>query len=185
VERQHSVVGQIFAWEQGIVEPELGQVTNAARVQDPVEMVHFVLHDPGMKVLNGPINGHPAGIEAGVAQMPITRHEPAHAGHRQASFPAFILLLPERRQGGVDQHRKGHRIRLRVARIELEAEDDDAQAYPDLRCSEAGPIEIAHGVPHIGQQAVEFRSAKFEYRLSYRQKARIAHFENFAYCHGS
>jgi hypothetical protein len=67
----------------------------------------------------------------------------------------------------------------------LEAENHHAQAHPDLRCSEARPIEIAHGVPHIGEQIFELRGAEFAHRLRHRQQARIAHFENFAYCHGS
>jgi hypothetical protein len=46
-------------------------------------------------------------------------------------------------------------------------------------------MEIAHRVPHIGQQAFKFGSAKFTYWFGYRQQARVAHFENFAYCHGS
>jgi hypothetical protein len=95
------------------------------------------------------------------------------------------LVFTQGCQDRVDQYRKGHGIRFRVARVQFEAEYHDAQAHPDLRCSEAGAIEIAHGVPHIGKQAFELGSAKLEYRFGYRQEARIAHFENFAYCHGS
>ena len=152
-------------------------------------MVHFVLyHARGResRLYRAIDKGfHCSGVEAGIAQMPIPRYQPAHAGHRQASFPALILLLAERRQGRVDEHGEGHGIRVRVAGVVLETKNHDAQADADLRCSETGPIEIAHGVPHIGEQTFELGSAKLEYRFGYRQQARIAHSENFAYCHGS
>src|ERR1700730_14504546 len=175
----------MLAGKEGVVEAELGQIPNAARIQDPIEVVYLVLHDPSMKVPHGTIDGHTGSIKARIAQMPIPRHQPADPRHRQASFPALLLLLAQRRQGWVDQHRKGYGIGLRVARILLEAEYHHAQAHADLRCSEAGSVEIAHRVPHVDEQAFEFGSAEFEYRQSHRQQARIAHFENFAYCHGS
>ena len=54
-----------------------------------------------------------------------------------------------------------------------------------LRRREPGPIEISHGVLHILQQVMELGRAEFGHRLRHRQKAGVAHFENFAYCHGS
>jgi len=86
---------------------------------------------------------------------------------------------------GVDEFRVGHGIGLRVTRIHLEPENHHPQAHADLRCSEPRAIEIAHGVPHIGQQRLEFGSTEPADRFSDRQQARIAHSENFAYCHGS
>jgi poly-beta-1,6-N-acetyl-D-glucosamine biosynthesis protein PgaD len=80
--RAVSVVGKILAGKQGVAEAELGQISNAARIQDPIEVVDLVLHDPSMKVLNRAIDGRTCGIEARVAQISIPRHEPAHAGHR-------------------------------------------------------------------------------------------------------
>ena len=57
------------------------------------------------------------------------------------------------------------------------------QSHADLGRGEAGAIEIAHGIPHIVEQIQELGSAEFAYRFGHRQEARIAHFENFAYCH--
>ncbi len=148
-------------------------------------MIYFMLHDAGMKIADRTIDGVAGGIHAAIVQIAIPRHQTAHAGNRQATLPALVLFLTQGCQQRVDQYRKGHRIRFGIARIEFKSENHDAQADADLRCSETRPIEITHGVPHIGDQAVEFGGAELTHRLRYRQQARIAHFENFAYCHGS
>jgi hypothetical protein len=54
-----------------------------------------------------------------------------------------------------------------------------------LRRCEPRAIEISHGFPHIGQQGFQLGCAEFAYRLCDSQEPGIAHFENFAYCHGS
>jgi hypothetical protein len=83
---------------------------------------------------------------------------------RQPSQPSSMLLA-EGRQLGIDEHREGHRIRIRVARIGLDAENHHAQPHPDLRRSKPRAIEIAHGVPHIGEQGLELRRAEFAHRF--------------------
>src|SRR6266446_313771 len=75
--RAGSVVDEGLSGKQRIVEAELGQIANAARIQDPVEMVHFVLYHPGMKVLDRAVDGPTGGVEAGIAQISIPRYEPA------------------------------------------------------------------------------------------------------------
>jgi hypothetical protein len=67
----------------------------------------------------------------------------------------------------------------------LEAEYHHSQPDPDLRCGEPGAIEMAHGVLHINKQVFELRRAKPANRLRNSQEAWVAHFQNFAYCHGS
>src|ERR1700678_3306971 len=110
-----SVVGEVLAGKQGVIEAELGEVSNAAGIQDAIEVIDFMLYDARMKVLDGAVDGRPGGIEAGVAQIPIPRYQPAHAGDRQAPLPALVLLLAERGQGGGDQHGVRHGLGLRDA----------------------------------------------------------------------
>ena len=46
-----SVVGEVLAGKQGVIEAELGEVSDAAGgIQDSVEVIDFVLHDARMKV---------------------------------------------------------------------------------------------------------------------------------------
>ena len=61
--------------------------------------------------------GAPCWIEAGVADARVARHHAAQAGHRQAAFPALFLVVAERRDRRIDQHRLGHRRRVRVALV--------------------------------------------------------------------
>src|SRR5450432_4717724 len=138
-----------------------------------------------MKVADRAVDGHTSLIPPGIAQMTITRDESAHAGDRQASFPALILDFSDRCQLRIDQYCKRHRFGFRIARVQFEPEDDDAEAHPDLRRSEPRATEGPHGIAHIAEQIFEFGGAKLAYRGRDCQKPRIAHSENFAYCHGS
>jgi hypothetical protein len=44
---------------------------------------------------------------------------------------------------------------------------------------------MTHRILHIGEQLPKFGRAELKHRLRHREQPRIAHFENFAYCHGS
>ena len=103
---------------------------------------------------------------------------------RQPSQPSSTSVSDGRKLG-VDEHRKGHRIGLRISWVLVHAENDHPQADADLRRRKPGAIEIVHGVPHIAHQAFELGRAEGENRLRDREQARIAHLEDFAYWHGS
>ena len=77
-----SVVGQLLAGKQGFSEAELAQIANTPGIENSVEVVYFVLHDAGVEVADRAIDGRSCGIKAGIAQIPIPWHEPAHAGDR-------------------------------------------------------------------------------------------------------
>jgi hypothetical protein len=77
-------------------EAELGQIADAPRVQNPVQVIHFVLHDPGMKIAHRAVDGIPGGVLAGIAQIPVAGHQAAHAGHRQAALPALLRCVSPR-----------------------------------------------------------------------------------------
>ena len=62
-----SVVGQILPRKQGVVEAELGQISNTPGIEDSVQMVYFVLHDAGVEVADRAIDGFSSRVEAAVA----------------------------------------------------------------------------------------------------------------------
>src|ERR1700730_5460876 len=177
------VVGQGFARKQRFDEAELGQIAYAARVEDAVQMVHLVLDYPGMKVVHASVDGLALGVYAGISQVAEPWDHPSHAGYRETSLPTVLHLVAEGGQLGVDQHGVGHRCGLRVARIVVHAENHHAQAHAYLRRGKSRPIEILHRVPHIGDQVFERWGAELPNRFGHRQEPRIAHLQNFAYCH--
>src|SRR5206468_14461 len=71
-------------------------VGHALRIEDAVEVVAFMLHDPGMKprrlaLEHGAVEAVPA-----IADVEIARNDAAQPGNRQAPFPAERALGPDR-----------------------------------------------------------------------------------------
>src|SRR4029077_4921641 len=129
-----------------ILEAEVGEVTHPLWKQYPIKVIHLVLHHAGVKSLDGAVNRCAVRIETTITQAPRTWHETAHPGHRQATLPTLILLRAEKRQHRIHQHRIGYRREVRVTRVVLELEDDDAGADADLRRGNARAIQGPHGV---------------------------------------
>jgi hypothetical protein len=90
--RGPSVFAQPLSREKRLGEAESGQVTDSPRVENAVEMIAFVLHDAGMKVGRGAVNRLAIRIVATVSDMAEARHPASHSGHRQATFPALLLV---------------------------------------------------------------------------------------------
>src|SRR5450631_2690772 len=76
------LVDQGFPGKQRVIEAELGEIANAARIEDAVQVVDLVLHDPGVEILHRAIDRGSRRIEAGIAQFAITRHQAAHPRNR-------------------------------------------------------------------------------------------------------
>ena len=87
--RRGSIVAGRLPRKQHVLEAETGQVANAHRVQDAVEVIHLVLHDPGMETLDGAVDGCAMRIEALVAQLRGRGTRPRRPGtERQPSQPS-------------------------------------------------------------------------------------------------
>jgi tRNA-2-methylthio-N6-dimethylallyladenosine synthase len=148
-------------------------------------MIDLVLHDPRVKVPDRAVDRAAVGIDAGVAQLAVARHQAPHAGDRETALPAFLHLIAQGREFGIDEHGVGDLLGIGVAWVRLDTEYDNSEAHPNLRRCKAGPVEILHGVPHIAEQALELRSAEYGHRLGDLEEPRIAHSQNFTYGHGS
>src|SRR6185312_1113670 len=99
---------------EGVLEAEVPQVAQALRIENAVEVIDLVLHHPGVETLDRAIDGRALEVVAAIAQPPEARDESPQAGHGKTSFPAFILLVTERRQLGIDEHGVGDRRHLGV-----------------------------------------------------------------------
>src|SRR5450631_1524364 len=163
-----SVIHHFEAWKQGVVEPELRQVADAARVQDAVHVVYFMLDDPGVKTSHASVDWAAGGVHAGIADFTVSGHQPTHSRNRQAALPTVLQVGAEGRQDGVNEDGVGHGIDVRIARIGVHTKDDYAQADANLRRSKACPIEIPHGVPHVDKQGCQLWRTEFAYRFTMR-----------------
>src|SRR5215469_16105631 len=94
--------------DERVLEPEVAQVANPLWIEYAIQVVDFMLHDTRVKALDRAVDRRTGGIEPLVTQPPVTRHEAAHAGDRETSFPSLLLLGIERRQQRIDEHRVGH-----------------------------------------------------------------------------
>ena len=79
------LVLHFLAGEKFFREAELGQFANAHRIQNPVEMVAFVLYDPRMEPVHRAVYRFAVFIPSLVAHLRMARHQAAHAGHAQPS----------------------------------------------------------------------------------------------------
>src|SRR5687768_15640355 len=140
---------QLLPWKQRFIEAEAGEVADAHRVEDAVEMVDLVLHDTGMEVFDVALEFPPGLVETRIAQLLVARHDAAHARHGQAAFPALFEIVRQRRQHRVDEHGLRHRLDAGIARIGGDAEDHHAQRHADLRRGKPGAVQVRHGVAHI------------------------------------
>jgi tRNA-2-methylthio-N6-dimethylallyladenosine synthase len=146
-------------------------------------MIDFMLHDAGMKLGDGAIDRAAGRIDARVAELPVAWHQPAHARNGQTALPTLLHLRPKRRELGIDENGERDLLGVGVARVGLDTEYDNPEPDPDLRRRKTRSIKILHGVPHIAQQAVEFRRAERGHRVGDLKQSRIAHSQNFTDCH--
>ena len=105
--RRHSVLARSVVFEplprkQGVGEAELGQIADPERIENPIQVIHLMLYHAGVEIAHCAVDRPALRVEARVAQLPIARHQTAHAGHGEASFPPFLDLFTERRELGVD-----------------------------------------------------------------------------------
>ncbi|MCY1374547.1 hypothetical protein D9M69_618960 [compost metagenome] len=125
-------------------------------------------------------------VTALVADAPPARHHPAQAGHGQTALPVLFLLVAQRGDHRVDQHRARHGRRVGVARVgHAAAEDHHLQVHADLRRGQARAVGGGHGVEQIGHQLVQLGGVERGHGTRHAQQARVAHFQDGLNGHGA
>src|SRR6266568_3095489 len=85
---------------------EKAMVGHALRIENAVEVVAFMLYDPGMKPGRLALENRAVEAVPAIADVEIARNDAAQPGNRQAPFPAERALDPDRLDDRVDQHRQ-------------------------------------------------------------------------------
>src|SRR5205823_6246235 len=123
--------------------------------ENAVEMVAFVLDDAGVEPLDLALDD--LAVEAGpaIADVQVTRHDPAQSGNRQAALPAERPLPSNGLDHRVDQHRQ---ILRDVARHVAETiaqylKYHDPVGLMHLRSGNAGAARILHRFDHVFDEA--------------------------------
>src|SRR5438105_381217 len=78
-------------------------IGHALRVEDAVEMIAFMLHDPGMKTRRLALDHRAVEPERAIADPQMARHDAAQPGNRQAALPPEGALVTDRLDDRVDQ----------------------------------------------------------------------------------
>src|SRR5271167_2154723 len=105
------------------------------RVQNPLEVIAFVLNDAGVKAFGLALDGFAVEVGCAVADAQMARDNPAQTRNRQATLPAQRAVTAQQLDHGVDQHGQilgdiaGHPAEA-LARHE---KDDDPPRLVDLR----------------------------------------------------
>ena len=108
--------------KQDIGEAELREIAHPHGVERALQMVAFVLHDAGMEAADRAVDRLAVLAAPLVADAPVSRHQPAQAGHRETAFPAVFGFIVERRDPRIDQYRLRNGLGIRVTGAVLEAE---------------------------------------------------------------
>src|SRR5687768_6664325 len=107
---------QRLAWKQRVIETEPGEVTNAHRVQDAVEVIALVLHHAGVKAGDLAHEALAALVVPGVFEPRVAGYPAAHAGNGKAALPARFHVVAERAESRIDEHGIGHFLDVGIAR---------------------------------------------------------------------
>ena len=167
--------------DERILKAEVAQIAHPLRKQNPVEVIHFVLHDPRVEAFDGAIDRRAVLIEPLVAQAPVTRHQPTQARHRQTPFPPSSSSSPS----GVARDSPAPCTGL-ARRADSEdspaARRSQRETHADLRRRYTRAIQRAHRLVHVGNQR---RQVRVESRHGKRDlpQQRRPHFQNRSYSH--
>src|SRR6185295_14580655 len=146
-------------------------------------MVALVLDDAGVKSFRLALDRTAVEVEAAVADAREARHDAAQSGHRQTAFPALFLHAPDRLDRRIDEDRLGHRRRVGIAVVAVEAEDDELQVDADLRCREPGAVGRVHRLEHVGDELAQLGRREALDRTRDREQPRVAHLQDRANRH--
>src|SRR6266850_2948847 len=89
---------------QFLEEDEQPMIGHPLRVENPVEVIALVLHDPGVKALDLAVDDVALQVHPPIADAQVPGHDAAQPGDREAALPTECALLPEELDHGVDQH---------------------------------------------------------------------------------
>jgi len=86
-------------------ENEQPVVGHPLRIEDPVEVIAFVLDDPGMKALDRTLDDLRLGTRSAIADAQVAWHDAAQSRNGQTAFPTERALISNQLDDRIDQHR--------------------------------------------------------------------------------
>ena len=172
------------------LENQFRQIGHPLRIEDAVQMIALVLHDPGMKALGDALDGSPFQTQAAISDMRRAFDPASQARDRKTSLPAALKRRLHDLDDGIDKNgqRRGVIESLAVAKPWIRTrgwglEDDDAQAFMHLRRGKPRPVGVDHGFDHVLDQAADLGPARIDNLDGAFGKHRMAHARNFSNCH--
>ena len=161
-------------------------VGHPLRIKDAVEMVAFVLDDPGVEALDLALDHFAVEPRSAIADPQMARHDPAQPGNREAALPAERPLAPDRLDHRVDQHRQILRdIAGHVAEALLRhLKDDDPVGLMDLRRGDAGAAGILHRLDHVLDEPAHPGRGRVVDRAGDAAQYRVPHAGDLEQSHG-
>src|ERR1700730_1384900 len=133
----------------------LGQVGQRREVAHPVEvdlaleMVGLVLDDAREKLLRDHVDPGAVAVVRLEPDRGLPWNHAAHVRHREASLPAVLQLIGDRRHHRIDEHGQRDGGRLRVAWIALSLDDADLLEDMHLRGGQPRAVVLAHGLDQV------------------------------------
>src|ERR1700730_7242650 len=130
-------------------------VRHPLRGEDPVEMVAFLLDDPGVNPFDLALDDLSVEAGAAIAHPQMPRYDSAQPGNREAALPTERPLMPDGFDHRVHERRQILRDIAGHAGEPLlpDPENDDPVGFMDLRGSDAGAAGVLHGFDHILNEA--------------------------------
>src|SRR6478736_2677316 len=130
---------------------EKAVIGHALRVENTVEMVAFMLHDPRMKPGHLALDRVAVEVEPAIAHPQMARHDPAQSRDGQATLPAISPLIADWLDNGIDQ--RGQLLPAVVRKIgnpvAVDPEHNDPVGDMDLWCRDPGAAGILHRLDHV------------------------------------
>src|SRR5262245_29703365 len=136
---------------------ERREVPHPVDVHDAVEMIRLVLDHPSEELLRHGVDLAAIPIVGLEPDRRVAGHYAAHVRHGEASLPAVVHLLGERRHDRVDEDGERNGGRVGIARVLGNLDHADLLERVHLRRGEAGPVVLAHGLDHVVDEPLSLR----------------------------
>jgi len=163
------------------IEAEVSEIGHPHGVENAVQVVIFMLHDPGVEPGCLAFDHVAVAVDAAIADPQRARHHGAHLGDREATFPVQPDLIADRLDLRVDQDGVGHRAGGGIGRGSFggNAKHEQTERHVNLRTGQADARRILHRLHHVGDEPAAFRRAWVGHRLTLLQQDRVAHAGDF------
>jgi hypothetical protein len=126
-------------------------IGHSLRVENPVEVITFVLDNSGVKSLDLTLDYLTAETGSAIADPQVPRHDASQTRHRETALPAERPLGPDGLDHRVDQHSQilrdiaGHSAET----LRWNAKYDDPVRLVNLRSGNPGATGILHRFNHV------------------------------------